>query len=124
MNIFERASRAKIRFNSSKGQLITEDLWSLSLTNLDTIAKSVNRELKNETEESFIETKSKTTTDLELKLDILKHIISSKQAQELAAKQAVETRARKERIEQLILEKSDEELKGKSGEELNAMITN
>jgi hypothetical protein len=29
MNIFEQASRLRLRFESSKGQLIVEDLWEL-----------------------------------------------------------------------------------------------
>ena len=47
INIFEQASRAKLRFDSVKGQLVTEQLWDLPLqskTNfdLDTVAKGIS----------------------------------------------------------------------------------
>ena len=122
MNIFERASRGKTRFQSVKGWLSVEDLWDLSLTHLDTIAKGVNKALKAESEESFISTKSEKNTELELQLDILKHVIASKLAQEEINKKSAETRARKERIEALIIEKKEKQLGEKSVEELEAQL--
>ena len=49
--MFERAAKRKLRFTSSKGSLSVEDLYDLSLTSLDSIAKGVNRQLKAEAEE-------------------------------------------------------------------------
>ena len=55
MNIFEMATRKKIRFNSPQGDLSTEDLWDLPLSskvngkaNLDDIAKDLHRLLFGE----------------------------------------------------------------------------
>lgn len=41
-NIFEFATRNKVRF-SFKGLISVEDLWDLSLTNLDSIYKELNK---------------------------------------------------------------------------------
>lgn len=120
--MFERSSRSKLRFTSSKGLLTTEDLWDLSLQSLDSIAKRVNKQLKESEEESFIETKSASNSEAELALGILKHIIAAKIAQKEAAKTRSENMARKARIEEVLMQKEDEDLLGKSKEELEAML--
>lgn len=122
MNIFERASRGKTRFSTSKGELSTEELWDLSLQSLDTIAKNVNKQLKTESEESFIEVKTTANTELELKLEILKHVIASKQAYAAGVKAKAEKQAKLGQLKELVAQKSNEALSQKSVEELSAMI--
>ena len=39
LNIFEKASKQKLRFVTSKGMISSEDLWDMSLQSLDIIAK-------------------------------------------------------------------------------------
>lgn len=122
MSLFERAAKCKLRFPSSKGVLSTEDLFDLSLQSLDSIAKNVNRALKAETEESFIETKSNSSTQLELQLDILKHIIAAKMEQAEVNKKRAETIAKKAQIEEILLRKKSQKLEEMSEEELQAML--
>ena len=55
-NIFEVATREKFRFNF-KGLISVEDLWVLSVENLDFIFKGLNKELKQVNEESLLNTK-------------------------------------------------------------------
>jgi uncharacterized Fe-S cluster-containing radical SAM superfamily protein len=122
MNIFERASRAKTRFTTSRGELSTEQLWDLSLEALDTLAIAVNKQIKEKSEESFIAKKTVANTELELKLEILKHIITSK----ISDKEAAATRKAKQEqikeLEGLLVEKRGEELKSKSPAEIQAML--
>lgn len=120
--MFERAAKSKLRFSSSKGQLSTEDLFDLSLQSLDAIAKAVNKQIKAEAEESFIEEKSKASSELELKLDILKYIIADKVKIAEANKKRSETLARKQEIEEVILRKKSQQLENLSVEELTAML--
>ena len=125
--MFERASRMKLRFDSEKGKLSTEDLWDLPLTtrngmNLDTIAKTVNKALKEEGEESFVEKKSNKSSILELKLNILKHIIQYKLDLAEKKENAMLEKANQEKIMGIIAEKEDEALKGKSIDELKSML--
>jgi len=122
MSIFERATRNKIRFSCKKGLLSAEDLFDLSLTSLDTIAKDVNKQIKAEAEESFIEVKSRVSSDLELQLDILKFIIADKLATQEANRKRAETNAKKSQIEDIILRKKSQELEDLPVEELEKML--
>ena len=95
-----------------------EDLYDLSLTSLDTIAKNVNRQLKAEAEESFIEKKSSSSTELELQLEILKHVIGDKMAAAEASKKRAETIAKKSQNDEILLRKQSQELENMSTEDL------
>ena len=64
MNIFEYAVRNKVRF-PFKGMISVEDLWDLSLTNLDSIYKTLNKQIKQNDEESLLSTKTNIDTELE-----------------------------------------------------------
>lgn len=119
MDIFEKASRLKLRFTTTKGLLSTEDLWDLSLTSLDTIAKAVNKRLKEENEESFITTRSKSNSELELSLDILKHIITVKLEEKEKATLKAERRAELELLRNLRENKKMEALNSLSLEEID-----
>lgn len=124
MNIFERASRAKLRIPTMKGSLTVEQLWDLPLVvsnglSLDMVARAISRELKDQTEESFVDIKpDPRRTELELTLDILKHIIESKKL-DAARAETIRANAEKRRKLMEILErKENSELEGKTKEEL------
>lgn len=122
--MFEVASRQKLRFASNIGQLSVEDLWELPLTsatkvNLDQIAVDLNRQLKG-TEESFVSTGKKNAV-LELKFEIVKHIIGVRVAENQAKIDERNRAARKEQVEALIEEKKSEGLKALSLDELEAL---
>lgn len=120
--IFEQASRLKLRFETSKGFLSVEDLWDLSLTSLDGIYRVINKKLKEESEESLITTRSKSNKELDLKVEILKHVVKVKQ------EEAELKKARQERLNELELlrnlkqEKQMDALKGMDLESLNKRI--
>ena len=118
MELFAKASKAKFRFQTSKGNLSTEHLWDLSLESLDTIAKSINKEIKASEEESFIEEKSSKDTELSDRLEVVKYIIAYKIKQRDANAKRIETLGRKAHLEAIIAEKQSESLRSKSVEEL------
>ena len=122
MSNFEKASRLKLRFSTNKGELSVEDLWELSLESLDTIAKGVNKKLKDESEESFIGKKSSNNAVLELKMEILKEIITVKlKEKEVKASRAVKS-AKLAQLKELANNKANEQLSGMSLEEINKLI--
>lgn len=121
-NLFLEASRRKLRFETNKGQLSTEDLWDLSLTNLDTLAKAVNKKLKEDSEESFITVRSKTNTELNLKLEILVFIIRTKQEEQEAAKNRLAKQAELSTLKELLANKKMQELSNLTSEEIQAQI--
>src|SRR5688500_9657746 len=100
--LFEKALRLKLRFSSTRGELSIEELWDLSLENLDSLARAVNRTLKAEGEESFIEKrKNPNINNLELMLEILKHIIKVKQEEKQQAKSKAEKKSHLEFLKNL-----------------------
>lgn len=123
LNIFERAARAKLRFLTSKGNLSTEQLFDLSLTELDTVARSVNKAIKSEGEESFIEeNQSKTQVIDTLRLEILKSVIKSKQSAIAAAETRAANATRRRRLEEALANKEDASLLEMSADEIKAEL--
>lgn len=119
---FEKASRLQLRYSVGKGQSNTEDLWTLSLEDLNTLAKSLNKEIKEATEESFIKTKTKASTTLELKFEIVKHVIEVKLAERQKRLLAAEKAQKRAQLEELISRRELTELESKSVEELRAEL--
>jgi hypothetical protein len=122
MNIFENANRSKLRFDSAKGQLSIEDLWDLSLPSLDIVAKTVYKKLKDETEVSFIEKKSSTNTELELKLTIVKYIIKTRMDEAEIAKIKAEKKTQVEFLKNLLVEKKADQMKGMTAKQIENQI--
>jgi len=119
--MFEKATRMKVRFDF-RGQISVEDLWDLKLTDLDSIYKALSKK-KRETEgESLLDVKTNENKVLELKMDIIKHIVQVKITEENMRKNLIEKKRYADKIGEIIQEKQDEELKGKSIEELKKMI--
>ena len=116
--MFEKASRMKLRFNTQRGVLSVEDLWDLPLIQLDNIAIALNKKLQESKTESFIKTRTKDTTELELKFNIAKHIIDVKLQEQEDRLLESEKKAKRQKILDLMAKKQDAELEGKSLEEL------
>ncbi|MFA5378887.1 MAG: hypothetical protein WC455_24250 [Dehalococcoidia bacterium] len=121
--MFEIATRMKDRFETSKGNLSVEDLWDLPLTsvrspNLDDIARDLHRQLKDSAEVSFVAPARKENDTLQRKFDIVKHIIEVRLAENTAAAEVRANKEKKARILEIIARKDDEELVGKSRDEL------
>jgi len=116
--MFEKASRLKLRYTSKRGSLNTEDLWDLPLSELDTIAIALNKEVKDTSELSFITVRKKSNVELELKFEIVKHVIQVKLAEKDAKDKQATMRAQKQKIMEIIETKKDQALGSKSIEEL------
>lgn len=119
--MFETAVRTKMRF-PFKGVVSAEDLWDLSVENLDSVYKTLNSELKKATEESLLNTKTKQDKELETKIEIIKYIVKVKQEEELLRLKAKERKEQRQKILEIMATKQDESLQNKSIEELTAML--
>lgn len=119
--IFEYATRNKVRF-SFKGMISVEDLWDLSLTNLDSIYKTLNKQVKQSEEESLLSTKASVDTELEVQIAIVKHIVSVKLAEKEAAEKASAKKAQKQKIMSIIATKENEALQNSSIDDLKKML--
>lgn len=121
MNMFEIATREKYRF-PFKGLCSVEDLWDLRLQDLDSIFKTLNAQKKQANEESLLATKSKEDKELETKIDIIKHIVVTKQQEALAKLQEKEIADKKQKLLKLKEQKQDEALGNMSIEEIDKML--
>ena len=128
-NLFEKASRKAFRFNSFQGMLTVEDLWDLPLLSsnerqacLNDIAVSINSTIKHSAEENFVDDEPAINQIAIDKLDIVKHIIAYKKAAAEKSRKAQATRAKNQRIMEIITTKEDNALQEKSLDELRALM--
>ena len=130
MNIFEKASRLKLRFNvGSRLNLTVENLWDLPLTHtkgedLDHIAIELQEQLSSN-EKSFVvqQSKTKETQVNQLKFDIVKYIIDVRleeqkvanlerqRAQEISTLKELQKQAKIRDLQNLSSEEIEERIK-------------
>ena len=120
-NIFEYAVRNKLRF-PFKGMISVEDLWDLPLSNLDSIYKILNKQVKQSEEESLLTTKTNVDKELEVQIAIVKHIVSVKLEEKEAREKAAAKKAQKQKIMSIIATKEDEALRNSSVDDLRKML--
>ena len=121
MSLFEIATRKKYRF-PFKGSISVEDLWDLSMTDLDFIYKNLSSTAKAERENESLLTEKKQDTDLENMIEIVKRVFSVKKAEIDAVKEAKENAKKKERLLEILAKKQDDALAGKSEDEIRQML--
>lgn len=129
MNIFEEASRLKLRFESPRGELTVENLWDLPLSstvankpNLDDLAKGLNRQLKSTDDTSFVNPKSNVNAILQLKFDLVLHVLRTKQAENSAALQRRELEERRNKLREALASKEEQALTSKTADEIRAEL--
>lgn len=130
MNMFEQATRLKLRFAvGTRVNLTVENLWDLPLTNvkgedLDNIAIELQEKLSTN-EKSFVvqQSKTKETQVNQLKFDIVKHIIDIRleeqkvanlerqRAQEIATLKELQKQAKIRDLQNLSSEEIEERIK-------------
>ena len=120
-NMFEVATRTKMRF-PFKGMISVEDLWDLSVQNLDKVFKTLNSQRKEVQEESLLDTKSLEDERLETQIEIVKYIVNVKLAEQVARAKAAENREKKQKIMALMAKKDDEAMENMSREELQKLL--
>jgi hypothetical protein len=120
-NVFEFATRNKLRFTSVRGVLTVEQLWEVPLRsndlfNLDTIAKTANKALKEVSEESFVE--ANQTPELErwtATMEVIKHVIA-------ANRRRAQNKLDREKLLRILAEKQEGRLSELSEKELQKRI--
>lgn len=120
--MFKKASKLKLRFNTTFGIVSAEDLWDLSLEDLDEIAKELSKTVKANEEESFIGSKNMTRSKDELRFEIVKDVIKDKLEARDVSINAKAKRATKARILEIIESKKDQAMGEKSIEDLQAEL--
>lgn len=134
MNIFEYATRTKMRFETPRQAAVinVEDLWDLPLTSskpngisLDGVARIIAGKLnEHEKMQSFVAPNSNDTAvnDLKIALEIVKHVINVRKEENEAKRAAEEKERQRRRIKELIAQKQDESLASKNVDELLELL--
>jgi hypothetical protein len=127
-NLFIRASREAFRFQSVRGELTTEQLWELPLQHksgfdLDSVAKTVNNDLKTMAEGSFVNTNKNPAIDRqEAKLEVVKYVISVKLLEAEQAKLKAEAAVKRQKLLDILGKKQDAELENLTPEQIQAQL--
>lgn len=128
INIFELASRQKVRFESNRGLITTEQLWDLPLTSkggfdLDSVGQVILAELETTTTRSLVKTAPNLrTVELELQLALVKHVIAAKQEENAARLAAADKAAKREKLVTALANQEDKELANLSPEQIRAKL--
>lgn len=128
-DLFAFATRNKLRFPIS-GSISVEDVWDLPLKakregspSLDELAQTLDDAVQTLPRRSFVDDSEGTSEKsvAQLKLDLVLFVIDVKK-REAAGKQAAVVRESQARqLDELIARKQNQELEGKSVEELRAL---
>jgi hypothetical protein len=132
-DIFAIATRKKLRFPAVgrlAGLLSVEDVWDLPLkakrdgdASLNELALLLDAEVAKQPRKSFVddETTDTVVTGDSLRLEIVLAIIAVKKEEAKVKESAVVRAGQIQQLDQLITQKQNEALAGKSIEELQAM---
>ena len=119
--MFERASKMKLRFASDRGVLSAEDLWDLSLEELDEIALKLD-EKKETHKKSFLDVESTENAATKLQLDIVLYVLKVKQEEVTDRKEAADKKKRYDHLLEILSRKQDAELEEMSIEDIRKEI--
>lgn len=121
-NLFIRATRQKLRFKTPVGRVGVEDLWDLSLEQLNTLAKQLNKAVKEVEEPDFLAEEKPKSVEEKLSFDVVLYILNQKKTEKDAAMQAAETKRKKARLLDALARKQDASIDAMSEDELKKAI--
>ena len=103
-------------------RLLLNFTWDLSLTNLDSVFKTLNAEVKKSEEESLLNAKTKEDEELTNKIEIIKYIVNKKLAEKEARENEKKNKEKRQRILEIKAKRQDEALENMSDEDLDKLL--
>jgi hypothetical protein len=127
--MYKFAAQNKLRFPSVRGDLVIEQLFDLPLKSnsgfdLDNIARTINSEIKEIGEESFVENNNSNPRKkiLECGLEIVKDVIKTKQEENSLRLNKAKKIEERKKILDAMNAKKEQQLSQASLEELEAKL--
>lgn len=121
--MYKQLIKDKVRFTTAKGVLSLEQLFTLSINELDTLAVSLQEAYeKSNNKKSFIEKRTTKDKSLKMQLDVVLDIMQDKIEEAELAKTKAENKARNQKIREIIAQKQDAALEAKSINELKSLL--
>ena len=122
MSNYKEASRLGLRINTNKGALSVEQLWTLTLPQLDELAVSLEENVEKSISKTFLKKRTNKNKLAQLSFDVVLDILQTKMAEAEELQSASEIKKHNDKILTLIAEKQENDLKSKSAEELQALL--
>lgn len=119
--LFINATRNNYQF-PFRGMINVIDLWDLSLTNLDSVFKTLNAEAKKFEEESLLNTKSKEDEEISNKIEIVKYIVSVKLDEKKKREDAKKNAEMRQRLLEIKAKRQAAALENMSDEDLDKAL--
>lgn len=120
-NLFEIATRNKMRFPSTKGELSVEDLWDLSDKDLDVVYKNLKDQEVKSSEESLLDD-ANVDPKLTTAIGIVKYIFTTKRNERLEAKELIDKKRNQQLYIDALSRRKLKDIDNMSIEELEAKI--
>lgn len=120
-NLFVLATKNNYQF-PFRGMINVIDLWELSVQDLDSVFKTLNREVKKSEEESLLSSKSKEDEVIANKIEIVKYIVSVKLAEKEAKENERKHKETRQRLLEIKAKRQEAALENMSDEELDKML--
>jgi hypothetical protein len=122
MSIYKEGLRQGLRFDY-KGLLSIEQLMrDLNLEELDGIFQGLSAQKKAQSEESLLASKTAASTQLDLKIEIVKDIVATLLQEKADRQEAAAKAAQKQKLLEVINRKRDSQLEDMPLEDLERMV--
>lgn len=126
-DLFLRASRMQLRFDTNNGKCTTEDLWDLPMTSkrgtsLNGLYQALSAERGAHSVASLVSVPTPETDTLDIKIEVIKTIFDIRKAENAAAKTSQANKAEAKRLRQVLAGKRNAAAENLSEEELKAKI--
>ena len=119
--LFINATRLNYQF-PFRGMINVIDLWDLSLTNLDSVFKTLNAEVNKSEEESLLNTKSREDEEISNKIEIVKYIVGVKLDEKKKREDAKKNADMRQRLLEIKAKRQDAALENMSDEDLDKAL--
>lgn len=122
MKNYKLITRLKLRFPTPKGNLSVEQLWDLSLEELDKVVVSLEENYNKSSKKSYIVKASEKDAETKLMFDVALDILQTKMEEKDEQRRSYEIKKHNKKILELIDKKKDEELSNLSIDDLTKLI--
>lgn len=120
--LIQKAVRKKLRFTTLKGEVSVEDLFDLTLADLNEVAKHYNREVKEVEEEDFLKETSVANTDVLLRFNIAVYVLNIKKQEKEDQIKSLENKEAKDKLLSALSRKQDRAMEEMSEAEIQEAI--
>lgn len=122
--MYKQASQLKLKFATTVGLLTVEQLWGLSLDQLSSAIKIIKKGLKDSDKDddlAFLDDEKTVDVENQLRFNILKDVYVTKKNEINSIRDAANIKAHNAKIDTLIAEKRDGELRNMSISDLEKL---